>query len=195
MLTGNSSLTPAPAPPRRRATGLVAGLLTALVACGGGGSGGQPAADPPPATVGAEPAPAAASAPVARVQACTLLTAAEITAAIGSAPVGEGAPIAKAIPHVCRWKLTGTDRSFAVAVNPASAIPADGDHAPGGSAAVRVPGIGDRAEFTAGSAQSDLLVHVGDRVFSMACACPPNLPGQTALVALARTALSRLPAA
>lgn len=168
--------------------GLGAGLLLLTAACGGGGGGGD---GPEPARQSASTTVAPVPARTERVQACTLLTTAEIQAAIGSAPVGEGAPIAPPVTHICRWRLTGTGRTFALAVNPASAVPADDDDAPD-LQTIRVTGVGDRAEFASNSSQASLMVHVGDTVVSMACACAPALPTQARLVGLAQTVLSRL---
>lgn|GEM_PF-5739870 len=178
---------------RRRSAGLGAGLLLLATACGGGGGGGGgDKAAPQAAAKAASSTTLGSVVPRSeRVQACTLLTNAEIQAAIGSAPVGEGAPLAAAVPHICRWKLSGTGRTFAVAVNPASAVPTGADDAPA-IKTTPVAGVGDKAEFWANTSQSSLVVHLGDTVISMACACPPTLPTQAKLAGLGQLVVNRL---
>ncbi len=164
-------------------------LLSVLAACGGGGGGGgdEAAGDQAGApTVESSTTVATFVIRADRVKACGLVTSAEIQTAIGTAPVGEGAPLTKSVTHICRWKLSGTGKSFALAVNPESAAPVS--PVTGG---VRVSGVGDRAEFSATSTQAYLLVHVGDEILSIACVCSP-VPAQAKLVDLARTAITRL---
>ncbi|HEX7275833.1 MAG TPA: hypothetical protein VF244_00520 [Acidimicrobiales bacterium] len=190
-LVRNLGLVHGAVPTRRRALGLGLGaLLSVLAACGGGGGGGQddPSPAAPATTTTVVPVPVRAE----RVQACTLLTSAEIQAAVGAAPAGEGTPLAAAVPHICRWRLSGSPsgRTFALAINPASALPAD-DAAPS-LRATPVAGLGDRAEFAADTSQATLIVFIDDTLVSMACACPPTLPTQARLVGLAQTVLSRL---
>jgi hypothetical protein len=175
---------------------VVVGLALLGSACGGGGgSDAKPTAAAGP--VASTTVPAGVPTGIARVDACALLTTAEVKAGIGSTPVADGAPLVPTLIQICRWKLTADGaRAFAIAVNPEAAVSAASAADPDEAPTVKptpVAGLGDKAEFVLGKDRASLSVHVGDSVLSMACVCAPTMPTQAQLVGLAKTALSRLP--
>ena len=173
-----------------RRSHLVVGLALALVSAACGGT----AATPPPAG-GSSPAEAAASGTT--VDACSLLTQAQVSAALGES-VSAGVPSGANAPS-CTWQDAnggGATLDYPTSPDQVGQIAAGES---GNSAIVLVPvsGLGDAAYYTTnGTIQADLAVRKGGQAFDISVSeVPPFTQAQAeaAEKALAQDVLTRLP--
>ena len=180
---------------------LVATAAFAIVACGSSSSSGTSGSGSP------SPSPSPSEAHIASVDACSLVTQAEASAAAGAALTNFTASLPQQIPGICIYAQQGGAGAGVIVYAQVYADTATADQVTaaefsaamqaqigqGATSAKEVTGIGDKAyEFTdngSGGAGIVIIVFKANVVFMIAVD-PSNAPGT--VEGLAKTAIGRL---